>query len=1620
MKPILQLNQKAKRIRLIAVFAACSAFICCNRAFGQAPNISYGTPPAFTLNVAITPLTPTNSGSAVSVSGQTSTLAGGSIGYTDGTGGNARLNSPVGMVCDPAGNIYVTDADNHCIRKITPAGVVTTYAGIGGTNGAANGPAATATFYNPEGICMDAAGNLYVADYHNHLIRKITANGIVSTLAGNGTQGYNDGNAATAEFNGPMGVAVDGSGNVYVGDCGNNMIRKISPSGIVSTVAGNLNSGYADGTGSAVSFNGPKGLIFDRSGNLIVCDAYNSLIRSITPAGTVSTIAGTPQAAGYANGTGTAAKFNNPSAIAMDNAGNFYVADFYNNCVRMISPAMVVTTLSGTTGSGSGNGAGSAATFNHPYGVALDGSGNLYVSDFNNNSIRKVAYASYSLGSPLPAGLLFNSNTGTISGTPTAVTPSSTYTITAYGSTSNSTANVTLSVNASPLNLTNTQNYVTTYTPWTSGITSGATLSAASGDANQVATTVAYYDGLGRPLQTVQVKSAASGHDLVQAMAYDQFGREATKYLPYAATTMDGSYKTDALHSGAGVSYFYNPAGNGASGNQQSNGIVINPNPYAQTVFEPSPLNRVTEQGAPGTPWQPVANSTAGHTVKIAYTTNNSTSFAADSILGMQVARYDVTVNPNQTRTLVANGYYQANQLTVTVTRDENWVSGRAGSVEEYKDMEGHLILKRQYNYTGTAVQLLSTYYVYDDFGLLSFVLTPASGADAASAINQNTLDNLCYQYRYDERNRLIQKKIPGKGWEFMVYNTLDQVVMTQDANQRNQTPQQWTFSKYDQYGRIILTGMYTSPGSAKDGNIQNPDTSQWVTLRNLYKNTTNPKWEYRNSSNPTGYDELSDPLGHNYTYYTTTYYDNNTGIPGLPSTYTLTSGVSVMTTGLPVAKRTAVLNTPADQLWDVMYYDDLGRLTQSYAQHYLGGSPANTANYDLTTTAYNFTNRPISVTRQHYNTNSISYPQLTATTTYAYDQVGRKIRTWEQLQYGNNTSLPKTLISQIDYNEIGQVLNKRLHSIDNVNFLQNIAYTYNERGWLLTSSAPLFAMQLYYNTGSLKSYSGNIMFQFWGTPGNLNNYYSYRYDELNRLTSGWSPSGNNENIGYDQMGNVIWLTRYKSGSQIDALTYNYINAAGNTTNQLQTVADGSSSTAGLWTGTTTDTYDGNGNMLSSNNPATNNNQNKSITYNLLNLPQSVSVSTLTGGTSALTYTYDAAGNKLRRTSTGLNNTTDYIAGIQYDGQTTPALSFIQTEEGKAVYQPTTGGFDYTYYLGDNLGNTRVTFDTQSGSAVILQKDDYYPFGMEINTQVTNTKNEYLYNKKELQEEQQEYDYGARFYDPVIARWTTIDPLAEKNRRWNPYNYVKDNPIIRIDPDGMTDWIRSADGTVYYDKNKNESNLNKGETDISGKDVHTSDTKKWIHFNSDDSYNYIEKPGGLPVGPTQYAETGQGAKEFADDFAKAIVGAALIGTGGVAALELGAGVSTTTGVAAGAKAVDDAVTSEGTADAASGLKLNKQLASEQQMGENGDIIAGGNNKTPLRKAGDLANEYGGQASDWVKKTSSNSGAFSDGTSFETHWEENTATGERVNIKVKPGDIKTPSAQSLNPTDPNHP
>jgi sugar lactone lactonase YvrE len=324
--------------------------------------------------------------SCVEAQAQVSTLAGSAAaGSADGTAAEALFNSPQALAADISGNVYVADTNNHQIRKITPAGVVTTFAGST-ARGAADGTGVAAQFAWPAGVAVDASGNVYVADF-NHKIRKITPLGVVTTLAGSGTAGSADGTGAAAQFNTPGGIAVDANGNLYVADIANNMIRKITPDLVVTTLAGSTTPGFVDDTGTSARFNSPWGVAVDAGGNVYVTDNGNNVIRKITPVGLVTTFAGSG-AHGSAGGVGADAQFRGPSGISANISGSLYVTDLGNHAIRKITPAGLVTTLAGSGTPGSADGIGTAAQFNSPWDVQLDASGNLYA--VSGHAIRKI------------------------------------------------------------------------------------------------------------------------------------------------------------------------------------------------------------------------------------------------------------------------------------------------------------------------------------------------------------------------------------------------------------------------------------------------------------------------------------------------------------------------------------------------------------------------------------------------------------------------------------------------------------------------------------------------------------------------------------------------------------------------------------------------------------------------------------------------------------------------------------------------------------------------------------------------------------------------------------------------------------------------------------------------------------------------------------------------------------------------------------------------------------------------------------------------------------------------------------------------------------------------------
>jgi len=317
--------------------------------------------------------------------GQVITLAGGGIGFWEGGKSQAKFTHPWRVAVNNYGDIFISDYGNHRIRKITNNGVVNTFVG-GGISGYRDDVGTNAMLNGPAGIAFDSEDNMFLVEFTNHKIRKITKDGTVSTIAGS-TPGLVNGKGTDAKFRHPCGIAFDATNNIFITDCSNHCIRKITPHGFVSTFVGNPTAGYTNAIGTSAQFNCPEGIAFDKAGNMYVADAGNNRIRKVSPQGVVGVVAG--GISGYLDSIGTQAQFNWPSSIIMDTHGNFMVTDSGNAKIRKVTPLGVVTTVAGSV-AGNTNGECSKASFNYPRGIAFDSGGGMIVVDWHNHNIRRI------------------------------------------------------------------------------------------------------------------------------------------------------------------------------------------------------------------------------------------------------------------------------------------------------------------------------------------------------------------------------------------------------------------------------------------------------------------------------------------------------------------------------------------------------------------------------------------------------------------------------------------------------------------------------------------------------------------------------------------------------------------------------------------------------------------------------------------------------------------------------------------------------------------------------------------------------------------------------------------------------------------------------------------------------------------------------------------------------------------------------------------------------------------------------------------------------------------------------------------------------------------------------
>ncbi|GGH14670.1 hypothetical protein FAZ19_07265 [Sphingobacterium alkalisoli] len=1284
------------------------------------PVISYGAARTFGVNEQVD-WSPTNSGDAATFSVTVEqTLASG-------------YYNPLNTVSGADGSLYIANTGYHSIFKRTSAGVQTVFAGGNSTSyGYVNGTGTAARFRHPSFVAVDASGNIFVSDQQNHRIRKITPSGVVTVFAGSGSIGSANGTGTAASFQYPMGLAFDGAGNLYVADAYNHRIRKITPAGVVSTYAGSGTAGLQNGALLTARFNYPMGLSFDSNGDLYVADRTNHAVRRIS-SGQVTTIAGNGTA-GNVDGQGSTARINNANNLVVDN-GSIYLVDMMNNSLRYISPSGYVTTIS------------TGGQFTNPFGISRTPDGKYHITENTSNRIKKVnIQAAYSISPALPSGLTFDRSTGKISGKLSAATASQSYTVTARNSSGTATSILTFSVGGSSGGTnfgSSDQNYILETVPRRAY----KSVEAMSGKpVDSVSRSIQYFDGLGRPMQSLQWQASPAKKDIIQHIEYDGFGRESKKYLPYAASSLhtgnnDISYKAAAkTHQTA----YYATTGSWDSH------VKKTAQPYSQTVFENSPLNRVLEQGAPGQAWQPAADrgtvttaSSTGHTVAMEYGTN----VAGDVRLW--------TINANN---LGASGtpYYAAGKLYRTVTKDENWVTanGKGGTVEEYKDFEDRVVLKRVWK---SNTEALNTYYVYDDFGDLRYVIPPGYTTFTVTD-NSTDFNEQVYAYRYDGRRRLVEKKVPGKYWEYIVYNRNDQPILTQDSVQR--AAKKWSYTKYDAFGRIASTGIYTNVNPATRKQVQ-----AWADLKV-------PQWEDRIGTANYTLKSFPDTLAR-LQELTVSYYDDYTfaNAATLPEQgITKSLKIKTLLTGMKVSK-----DDGTAPLLTVNYYDDRAQLIQSVSQNHLNGT-------DRVTNEYSFVGELTKSTRVHMAKGVTT----TVVTTNSYDHVGRLTASKHYI----NDPLKEVTLAKNEYNEIGQLKKKSVGGDKaGANYHTAVDYAYNERGWATGASSPQFTYQLNYNVNSAGTtlgnaqYNGNIAQQLWGHGAATNSTFSYAYDRLNRLTNGTSTGTTVmiEALTYDDMGNIRTLARNTGNTTATtSTTYTYNNS--NKSNRLASLSGNANSYL----------YDANGN-------ATRDRTGMTVRYNHLSLPDSVYNASVRVG-----YLYDAMGAKLRKYSNQGGNR-DYVGGIEYNGNN---IELIHMGEGVAYRNTSTNTYTYRYNLTDHLGNVRSTVyrnPANNNAVEVLQKDDYYPFGKQRVVAAGN--NKYLYNGKEIQGELGgQYDYGARFYDAEIGRWNVVDPMAEHPNQVDksPYSAFWNNPIVYDDPDGQCPFCPWLDavvdvGFVLYD-----------------------------------------------------------------------------------------------------------------------------------------------------------------------------------------------------------------------------
>jgi len=912
---------------------------------------------------------------------------------------------------------------------------------------------------------------------------------------------------------------------------------------------------------------------------------------------------------------------------------------------------------------------------------------------------------------------------------------------------------------------------------------------------------VTYFDGLGRAIQNVAIQSGGNKEDIITHLEYDNLGRQSKSYMPYASSSNKGSYRTNALSA---TNTFYN-----------TTKYENTTNPYSETLFDGTPLNLIVEQAAPGNDWK--EGNTEEHTIKNEYKLVGTSDY---------VRIYQIN---NTNGNLIDNGYYKTGEWTVQgayntpylykfITKNENWVPSDTNdnTTHTFKDYRGRVILSRTFE---NQVKH-DTYYVYDTYGNLMYVLPPK--ADPSSAKPDSTeLAELCFQYKYDDKNRLIEKKIPGKEWEYIVYNKLDQPVLTQHAtqlaaNNTSLTINQWSFTKYDRFGRVAYTGLMSSNSSRSTlQGILDGASSTYVTKGGA-TNIAGTTVYYNNDAYPTSISEI-----HTINYYDDYTFDKPSST-NLPSSYEGQTIVNynntdkAKTKGLTTGTKVRVLTTN-QWITTVTGYDVKGRAIYVASDNPYFGS------VDIIKNKLDFTGAVDKTETSHdRGTTSIDTEDL-----FTYDHIGRLKKHTQEL---NNSNVVE-VINENTYDELGKLINKGVGGKTTENRLQTVDYTYNIRGWLKTINnvsslgTDLFGFKINYNaidhhtSNDKKLFNGNISEIEWKTSNdNSLRWYKFEYDDLNRITSAVDNINRYalSSVQYDKNGNITSLVRKghinsaaTSFGTMDNLVYTYQTKS----NKLLRVSDTGNNTYGFkddYTGSGADptndyTYDINGNLLSDANKGI-----TSILWNHINLPTEIKFNN--SNTQKINYTYSADGIKVRKVvnDNGAVTTTDYAGAYQYVNND---LKFIKNIEDGYVYPKSGGGFGYAYYYTDQLDNIRLLYTDANGdgtvtSSEIIKEAHFYPFGMvhkgynNVVNPIGSSFHKYDYQNQERQDELglNWLQFKYRMHDPAIGRFVSIDPLAADYVHNSTYAFAENKVIKYNELEGLEVYLNKFDRQSYENK----------------------------------------------------------------------------------------------------------------------------------------------------------------------------------------------------------------------------